>query len=65
MLSKSWTRKASSRFAERVLSRASDQSLCGPSRPVVLFREERLAKLREELVEAIKWNRLRRRDLDA
>jgi hypothetical protein len=30
-----------------------------------LLREGRLAKLREELVETIKWNRLRRRDLDA
>ena len=32
---------------------------------VVLLCEGRLAKLREELVEAIKWNRLRRCDLDA
>jgi hypothetical protein len=30
-----------------------------------LFREGRLAKLREELVDAIKRHRLRRRDLDA
>lgn len=30
-----------------------DVWLCGPSWPVVLFREGRLAKLREELVEAI------------
>lgn len=27
--------------------------LCGPGGPVVLFRERRLAKLREELVEAL------------
>jgi hypothetical protein len=39
--------------------------LCGPSGPVVLFREGRLAKLREELVEALQGNRLRRGDLDA
>jgi hypothetical protein len=39
--------------------------LCGPSGPVVLLREGRLAKLREELVEPIKRNRLRRGDLDA
>ena len=38
--------------------------LGGPSGPVVLLREGRLAKLREELVEAIKWNRLGRCDLD-
>jgi hypothetical protein len=31
----------------------SDVRLCGPSGPVVLLREGRLAKLREELVEAI------------
>jgi hypothetical protein len=52
-------------FAERVLSRASEQSLCGASGPVVLLCERRLAKRREELVEAIQWNRLRRGDLDA
>jgi hypothetical protein len=39
--------------------------LFGPNAPVVLVREGRLAKLREEWVEAIQWNRLRRRDLDA
>jgi hypothetical protein len=39
--------------------------LCGPRGPVILLREGRLAKLREELVEAIKWNRLRRCDFDA
>lgn len=39
--------------------------LCGPSGPVVLLCERQLAKLREELVEAIKRDRLRRRDLDA
>jgi hypothetical protein len=39
--------------------------LCGPSGPVVLLCERRFTKLREELVEAIKWNQLRRRDLDA
>jgi len=27
--------------------------LCGPSGPIVLFRKGRLAKFREELVEAI------------
>jgi hypothetical protein len=42
-----------------------DVRLCRPSGPVVLLREGRLAKLREELVETIKWNRLRSRDLDA
>jgi hypothetical protein len=30
-----------------------------------LLREGRLAKLREELVEAIEWDGLRRGDLDA
>jgi hypothetical protein len=39
--------------------------LRGPSRPVVSLCEGRLAKLREELVEAIKPNRLRRCDLNA
>ena len=39
--------------------------LCGPSGPVVLLCERQLTKLREELVEAIKWDGLRRRDLDA
>jgi hypothetical protein len=39
--------------------------LCGPSGPVVLLREGRLAKLREELIESLQWNRLRRGDLDA
>ena len=39
--------------------------LCGLSGPVVLLREGRLAKLREELVEAIQRNRLRRGDLHA
>jgi hypothetical protein len=38
--------------------------LCDPSGPVVLYREGRRAKLREELVEAIQRNRLRRGDLD-
>ena len=37
----------------------------GPGGLVVLFREGRLAKLREKLVEAIERNRLRRGDLDA
>jgi hypothetical protein len=39
--------------------------LCGPSGPVVLLCERQLAKLREELVEAIQWDRLWRCDLDA
>jgi hypothetical protein len=38
---------------------------CGPRGPVFLLREGRLAKLREELVESIKRDRLRRGDLDA
>jgi hypothetical protein len=39
--------------------------LCAPSGSVVLLCEGRLAKLREELVEAIERNRLRCGDLDA
>jgi len=39
--------------------------LCGPHGPVILLCEGWLAKLREELVEAIKWNRLRRCNLNA
>jgi hypothetical protein len=39
-------------------------ALCGPRGPVILLRERRLAKLRQELVEAIQWDRLRRCDLD-
>jgi hypothetical protein len=42
-----------------------DVRLCGPNGAVVLVREGQLAKLREESVEAIKWNRLRRGDFDA
>jgi hypothetical protein len=34
-------------------SGGSAPGLCGPSGPIVLFREGRLAKLPEELVEAI------------
>jgi hypothetical protein len=45
--------------------RADRTPLCGPSGPVALLREGRLAKLCEELVQAIKWDRLRRGDLDA
>jgi hypothetical protein len=37
--------------------------LCSPSGPVILLCERQLTELREELVEAIKWDRLRRRDL--
>jgi hypothetical protein len=43
----------------------SSGRLCGSSGPVVLLCEGRLAKLREELIEAIERNRLRRCDLDA
>jgi hypothetical protein len=39
--------------------------LCGSSGPVILLCERQLTELREELVEAIKWDRLRGRDLDA
>ena len=38
--------------------------LCDPGGPVLLLFEGLLAKLRKKLVEAIKWDRLRRRDLD-
>jgi hypothetical protein len=39
--------------------------LCGPSGPVVLLCERQLTELREKLVEALKWDGLRRRDLHA
>ena len=38
--------------------------LCGPRGPVILLREWRLAKLRQELIKAIQRDRLRRSDLD-
>jgi hypothetical protein len=50
----------------RQLCRCADPGrLCGPRGPVILLFEGRLAKIREELVEAIKWHRLRRGNLDA
>jgi hypothetical protein len=39
--------------------------LFGPDGSVILAREGWLAKFGEELVEAVKWNPLGRRDLDA